>query len=67
MKKKTLILVSSIGIVVVVGAVVAALVLTSALAPSTRGNAAANGASGSGAIVIAWNKELLHIVQTQGA
>ena len=67
MKKKTLILVSSIGIVVVVGAVVAALVLTSALAPSTRGNAAANGASGSGAIVIAWNKELLHIVQTPGA
>jgi hypothetical protein len=67
MKKRTLILVSSIGIVVVVGAVVAALVLTSALAPSTRGNAAANGASGSGAIVIAWNKELLHIVQTPGA
>ena len=67
MKKKTLILVSSIGIVVVVGAVVAALVLTSALAPSTRGNAATNGASGSGAIVIAWNKELLHIVQTPGA
>ncbi len=67
MKKKKLILASSIGIVVVIGAVVAALVLTSALAPSTRGNAAANGASGSGAIVIAWNKELLHIVQTPGA
>jgi len=69
MKKKKLILTSSIGIVVVIGAVVAALVLTSALAPSTRGNgnATANGASGSGAIVIAWNKELLHIVQTPGA
>jgi PAP2 superfamily len=67
MKKKKLILVSSLGIVVVIGAVVAALVLTSALAPSTRGNAAANGASASGAIVIAWNKELLHIVQTPGA
>ena len=40
MKKKKLILASSIGIVVVIGAVVAALVLTSALAPSTRGNAA---------------------------
>src|SRR5579864_3216599 len=67
MKNKKLILASSIGIVVVIGAVVAALVLTSALAPSTRGNAAANGASGSGAIVIAWNKELLHIVLTPGA
>src|SRR5258708_13172202 len=67
MKKKTLILVSSIGIVGVMGAGVAALGVTSALAPSTRGNAAANGASGSGAIVIAWNKELLHIVQTPGA
>jgi membrane-associated phospholipid phosphatase len=67
MKKKKLILVSSIGIVVVIGAVVAALVLTSALAPSTRGNAATNGASASGAIVIAWNKELLHIVQTPSA
>ena len=67
MKNKKLILASSIGIVVVIGAVVAALVFTSALAPSTRGNAAANGANGSGAIVIAWNKELLHIVQTPGA
>src|SRR5713101_40294 len=67
MKKKKLMLASSIGIVVVIGAVVAALVISSALAPSTRGNAAANGANGSGAIVIAWNKELLHIVQTPGA
>ncbi len=67
MKKKKLILASSIGIVVVIGAVVAALVISSALAPSTRGNAAANGANGSGAIVIAWNKELLRIVQTPGA
>src|SRR5713226_2849349 len=67
MKKKKLILASSIGIVVVIAAVVAALVISSALAPSTRGNAAANGANGSGAIVIAWNKELLHIVQTPGA
>ncbi len=66
-KKLSLIWATAIGIVVVIGAVVAALVLTSALAPSTRGNAAANGASGSGAIVIAWNKELLHIVQTPGA
>src|SRR2546429_890532 len=28
---------------------------------------AANGSSASGAVVIAWNKELLHIVQTSGA
>src|SRR5881392_3850547 len=28
---------------------------------------AANGSSASGAVVIAWNKELLHIVQTPGA
>src|SRR6266436_995221 len=61
MKKKTLIVASSIGLVLVIGVVVATLVLSSALA--TR----ANGADASGAIVIAWNKELLHIVQTPGA
>jgi hypothetical protein len=65
MKKKTLILATSIGILVVVVAVVATLVLSPLL---TGGNAAANnGASGSGTIVIDWNKELLHIVQTPGA
>ena len=62
--KKKLILASSIGVVLVIGAVVATLVLSPLL---TSGNAAANGASGSGAIVIDWNKELLHIVQTPGA
>ena len=66
MKKKKLIVASSIGLVLVVGAVVAALVLSSALATRATGNAA-NGANASGAIVIAWNKELLHIVQTPGA
>src|SRR5260221_2855935 len=66
MKKKKLILASSIGIVVVIGAVVAALVISSALAPSTRGGNTANALNGSGAVVIAWNKELLHIVQTPG-
>src|SRR6266567_6891647 len=64
MKKKTLILATSIGLFVVIVAVVATLVLSPLL---TSGNAAANGASGSGAIVIDWNKELLHIVQTPGA
>jgi membrane-associated phospholipid phosphatase len=66
MKQKKLILVASIGIVLVIGAVVTALVLPSVLTTKASGNAA-NGASGSGAIVIAWNKELLHIVQTPGA
>jgi len=66
MKKKTLIVASSIGLVVVIGAVVAGLVLSSAPATKANGNGA-NGSRASGAIVIAWNKELLHIVQTPGA
>src|SRR5260370_658647 len=67
MKKKTkIILATSIGIVLVIGSLVTALVLSSTPANGTNNNAA-NGASSSGAIVIAWNKELLHIVQTPGA
>src|SRR6184192_2438294 len=66
MKKKKLIVASSIGLVLVVGAVIAALVLSSTLATKANSNTA-NGANASGAIVIAWNKELLHIVQTPGA
>src|SRR5216684_8755285 len=67
MKKKTkIILATSIGIVLVIGSLVTALVLSSSLANGTSSNAA-NGASSSGAIVIEWNKELLHIVQTPGA
>src|SRR5216683_4570345 len=66
MKKKTkIILATSIGIVLVIGSLVTALVLSSTLANGTSSNAA-NGASSSGAIVIEWNKELLHIVQTPG-
>jgi membrane-associated phospholipid phosphatase len=67
MKKKKLILASSIGIFLVIGSLVTALVISSALANGTSNNAAANGSSGSGAIVIAWNKELLKIVKTPGA
>src|SRR6266566_1052279 len=69
MKKKKLILILaiSIGIFLVIGSLVAALVLSSTKATGANGNAAANGSSSSGAIVIAWNKELLHIVQTTGA
>src|ERR1700676_384968 len=66
MKKKNVIVAGSIGLVVVIGAVVAGLVLSSALATKPSGNTA-NGSTASGAIVIAWNKELLHIVQTPGA
>src|SRR5579864_699741 len=64
MKKKQLIVATSIiAILVVIGSVVATLVLSSAKA---NGNTA-NSSSGSGSIVIDWNKELLHIVQTPGA
>src|SRR6266516_1908081 len=66
-KKNKLILASSIGIFLVNGSLSTALVLSSALATGTSSNAAANGSSGSGAIVIAWNKELLKIVKTPGA
>ena len=66
MKKKTLILATAIGIVLVIGSVVGTLVLTPLLTAGASGNAA-NGSSASGAIVIAWNKELLHIVLTPGA
>jgi PAP2 superfamily len=67
MKKKKLILATSIGIFLVIGSLVTALILTSALATGASGNAAADGSRGSGAIVIAWNKELLNIVKTPGA
>src|SRR6266550_2123246 len=67
MKKKKLILSTSIGIFVVIGSLVAVLVLLPGLGTSASSNAAAQGSSSSGAIVIAWNQELLHIVQTPGA
>src|SRR6266480_7637270 len=66
MKKKKLILASSIGIFLVIGSLITALVISSALANGTSSNAA-DGSRGSGAIVIAWNKELLKIVKTPGA
>jgi membrane-associated phospholipid phosphatase len=64
MKKKKLIVATSIGIVLVIAALVGTLVLTSTLTTGAKSNTA--NASG-GAIVIAWNKELLHIIQTPGA
>jgi len=74
LKKKNLSLIwaIAIGIVLVIGSVVATLVISPRLTASTNNNAAANGnaangSSASGAIVIAWNKELLHIVLTPGA
>src|SRR5579859_4176668 len=66
MKRKQLIVASSIGIFLVIG-VIAAFVISSTLTTTASSNTKANGASDSGAIVIAWNKELLHIVQTPGA
>jgi membrane-associated phospholipid phosphatase len=66
MKKKTLILATAIGIFLVIGSVVATLVLTPVLTAGASSNAA-NSSSASGTIVIAWNKELLHIVLTPGA
>src|SRR6266516_2911127 len=65
--KKKLILATSIGIFVVIGSLVTVLVLLTGLGTGASSNAAAQGSSGSGAIVIDWNKELLHIVQTPGA
>ncbi len=69
MKKKKLILIVaiSIGIFLVIGSLVTTLILSSTKATGASSNAGANSASGSGTIVIAWNKELLHIVQTPGA
>src|SRR5512135_2955105 len=61
MKKRIVILATAIGTFLGIGSLVAVLILSSGL------TAGANGASSSGAIVIAWNKELLHIVQTPGA
>src|SRR5207249_5328458 len=52
---------------ILIGSLVTALVISSALANGTNSNAAANGSSGSGDIIIAWNKELLKIVKTPGA
>src|SRR2546430_6136027 len=65
-KKLILILAISIAIFLVIGSLVTTLVLSSTKATGTSSNAA-DGARASGAIVIAWNKELLHVVQTPGA
>src|SRR6266404_276672 len=67
MKKKWILLATSIGIFLVIGSVAATLVLTPVLTASGSGDVGADASSGSGAIVIAWNKELLHIVKTPGA
>jgi hypothetical protein len=66
MKKKTWILASSLGLVLVVVSVVATLLLTPVLTTKASGTAT-NGVDASGTFVIAWNKELLKIVKTPGA
>jgi PAP2 superfamily len=60
-KKKKLVLATSIGVFLGIGSSVATLADSSALATGVHG------ARASGAIVIAWNRELLRIVQTPGA
>ncbi len=61
MKKKKLVLATSIGVFLGIGSSVATLADSSPLATGVHGS------RGSGAIVIAWNRELLRIVQTPGA
>src|SRR5690348_5222661 len=63
---KRWVLIISIGIALIIGSVIAGLVF-SFTRPVGASSNAANSISNSGAIVIAWNKELLHIVQTPGA
>jgi len=58
-------LIISIGIVLIIASVIGGLVF-SFTRPVGASSNTANGSSDSGAIVIAWNKELLHIVQTPG-
>src|SRR5690348_598292 len=65
MSKKRLLIIS-IGIVLIIGSVIAGLVFSFTRSVGASSNQA-SGSSNSGAIVIAWNKELLHIVQTPGA
>ena len=66
MKKKTLILSTFIGLVLVIGSVLATLALTPVLTTRASDNAT-NGSGASGALVIAWNKALLKILLTPGA
>src|SRR6202795_202546 len=63
MKKSILSLTVSVGIVLGIGT---AGVATAVASNGNKAHAQAPG-GGSGAIVVAWNQELLHIVQTPGA
>jgi hypothetical protein len=62
MKKSLMVLTVLTGLVLGVGAAGAATA-----APASHGNKPAAAGDDSGAIVVDWNKELLHIVQTPGA
>ncbi len=64
MKKSIVALMVLVGIVVGIGAVSAA---TAVASNGSKASAAPPAGGGSGAIAIAWNHELLHIVQTPGA
>jgi membrane-associated phospholipid phosphatase len=67
MKKVMMPLAGLLGLVLVLGATTAAGAGPFALATRGRGDSSAASARGSGAIVIAWNQELLRIVKTPGA
>jgi hypothetical protein len=68
MKKSLIVILSAtIGILLVVVSVVGTLVLTPILTANSSSNTTTNASSIPGTIVIAWNKELLHIVLTPGA
>jgi membrane-associated phospholipid phosphatase len=67
MRKRTLSLAGLLGLALIIGATTAAGAGTFALATSHRSDTSAASARDSGAIVIAWNQELLRIVKTPGA
>ncbi len=64
MKKSIVALMVLVGIVVGIGAVSAA---TAVASNGAKASAVSPAGGGSGAIAVAWNQELLHIVQTPGA
>jgi hypothetical protein len=64
MKKSIVALMVLIGIVLGIGAVSAA---TAVASNGSKASASPPAGGGSGAIAVAWNQELLHIVQTPGA
>lgn len=67
MKKLRWLLIALVGVIVVVGAALGGWTRLSASTSKESSAASARNSKMSGAIVIAWNKALVHIVQTPGA